>query len=110
LVHTVIVPTRFIPQCFDAVTCWPFIFVRPEWRQDAALIEHEMVHYKEQRNCGVLPWLLLYACSKAFRLGAEVRGYKAQIKAHGITADEAAQYLMRYGTDITRERALAMLA
>lgn len=40
--------TQRIPPGFSAMTLWPFIFVRPEFRHDAALIEHELVHYREQ--------------------------------------------------------------
>jgi hypothetical protein len=106
----VIIATNHIPRNFDAITIWPFILIRPERRHDLSLITHEMVHYREQRNCCVLPWLLLYLLSASFRLAAEVRGYRAQIAAHGITQDEAARYLMQYSVDITRDQAIQLLA
>jgi hypothetical protein len=43
-----IVSTQFVPKGFSAFCVWPFIFVRPEQRKDAFLLEHEMVHYREQ--------------------------------------------------------------
>lgn len=43
-----IISIRFVPQRFAAITFWPFIFVLPEQRGDTALIEHELVHYREQ--------------------------------------------------------------
>lgn len=105
-----IIATEFIPQKFDAITVWPCIFVRPVSLGDAGLITHELVHYREQRACGVLPWLLLYLLSKSFRLAAEVRGYRAQIAAGGITLEAAAGYLVQYGVGVTIERARTLLA
>ncbi len=104
-----IISTRYIPARFDAMTVWPLILVRPASRGDSALLLHEMVHYREQRNCGVLPWLLRYAMSARFRLGAEVRGYRAQLAAGGISLERAAALLMRYGVDITYAQAVALL-
>lgn len=104
-----IIQTNLIPAEFDAITIWPFIFIRPDNANDKALIAHEMVHYIEQRNCGVLPWLIRYALSKKFRLMAEVRGYKKQIQIGGITTTEAANYLVEYGTGISFNDATALL-
>jgi hypothetical protein len=44
---------RLVPASADAITVWPFIFVRPAARADRALIEHELVHYREQARCAV---------------------------------------------------------
>ena len=100
-----IVTTALIPKNFDAVTCWPFIFMRPEYATDKALLVHEMVHYNEQRAAWVLPWLLRYAFSKQFRFEAEVRGYRAQMSAGGINLALATHLLTLYAPDITHERA-----
>ena len=105
-----IISTTLIPREFNALTIWPFMFIRQGHSGDAALIAHEMAHYREQRNCGVLPWLLLYWLSKRFRIAAEVRGYRAQIAAGGITVDQAAQYLVQYGAGITLDRAKELLS
>lgn len=104
-----IVSTNMVPSKFDAVTVWPFIFIRPASRGDAALLTHETVHYKEQRAWLVIPWLLCYGLSKSFRLNAEVRGYKAQIAVNGISVQQAAKYLVEYGTGITYDAAVLML-
>ncbi|MGK5020770.1 hypothetical protein [Janthinobacterium sp. LB2P10] len=104
-----IISSKLIPARFDAITVWPFILIRPEARGDDALLLHEMVHYREQRNCGVLPWLLLYAVSARFRMAAEVRGYRAQLAAGGISLERAAALLMCYGIDITHAQATALL-
>lgn len=105
----VIIQTNHIPDGFDAITVWPFIFMRPSEAADVALVAHEMVHYVEQRNCGVLPWLLRYMVSKKFRLAAEVRGYQKQIKIGGISVEAAASYLTQYRTGISQAEAIKML-
>lgn len=104
-----IVSTRFIPRGFDALTVWPFIFVRPAQRGNAALIEHELVHYREQR--WITPWWVLrYLLSRKFRLVGEVRAYRRQIALGGITQDQAAQMLTHYRLGITFNQAQEALA
>ena len=103
-----IVKTRLIPRRFDAITFWPCIFVRPEHRGDAALIEHELVHYREQRWITPL-WVLRYLLSRKFRLAAEVRAYQRQIALGGITYEQAANMLMHYQLGVTFAQALQSL-
>ena len=99
-----IVTTRLVPRGFDAITAWPFIFIRPEHLHNAALIEHELVHYQEQR--WITPvWVLRYLLSRKFRLAAEVRAYRRQIAIGGITKDQAAQMLTQYRLGISLEQA-----
>ena len=95
-----IVTTRLIPYGFSACALWPFIFVLPEERCNIPLIEHEMVHYREQ--AWVMPlWVFLYLMSKRFRLAAEARAYRRQIELRGISGAEAAQSLLGYRLGIT---------
>lgn len=95
-----IICTCLIPAGFSAMTVWPFIFMRPECRLDTALIEHELVHYREQR--WITPWwIACYLLSRKFRLAAEVRAYRRQIALGGITHAQAAQMLMQYRLGIT---------
>ena len=104
-----IVATDFVPAGFDAITFWPFIFVRPEQRSNTPLIEHELVHYREQ--AWITPvWVLRYLLSKKFRLAAEVRAYTRQIELGGITRDQAAQMLTHYRLGITFNQAQEALA
>ena len=104
-----IVSTRLVPKGFSAWSLWPFIFVRPEERRNAALIEHEMVHYREQ--AWIMPaWVLLYLVSRRFRLAAEVRAYSRQIEIGGISAAQAARALLGYRLCITLEQAHTALA
>ena len=104
-----IVSTRLIPKGFSACSLWPFIFMRPEERRNAALIEHELVHYREQ--AWVMPlWVLLYLVSRKFRLAAEVRAYSRQIELGGIAPGQAAQALLGYQLGITLDQARVALA
>ena len=104
-----IVSTRLIPKGFSACTLWPFIFVRPEQRSNIALIEHELVHYREQ--AWIMPiWVLPYLVSRKFRLAAEIRAYTRQIEMGGVTREQAAHALLSYRLGITFGKAMQALA
>lgn len=103
-----IIKTKFIRPPFQAITVWPVIFVLPDQAKNIGLIEHEMVHYREQAWIAPL-WWLRYVLSKSFRLAAEVRAYKRQIEVGGITRLTAAAMLLNYGLGITLEQALQQL-
>ena len=103
-----IVCTNLIPNGFAAFSFWPFIFVRPAHRSDTALIEHELVHYREQ--AWIVPvWVLLYLVSQKFRLAVEVRAYTRQIQLGGITREQAAHALLAYRLGITLDKAMRAL-
>lgn len=104
-----IVSTNLIPKGFSAVSLWPFIFVRPEHRSDNILIEHELVHYREQAFIVPL-WVLLYLVSRKFRLAAEVRAYTRQIELGGVTREQAAHALLNYRLGITYGKAMQAFA
>lgn len=62
--------TRFVRPGFAATTRGPLIFIRPEYRQDIGLLEHERVHVRQWlRTIGLHS--LLYAISKTYRLSAD---------------------------------------
>lgn len=104
-----IVSTRLIPKGFSACSVWPFIFVRPEQRSDIALIEHELVHFREQ--AWIMPvWVLFYLVSRKFRLAAEIRAYTRQIEMGGLTREQAAQALLSYRLGISFGKAMQALA
>jgi len=100
-----IVSTRLVPRGFDAITLWPLILIRPEHRRNSGLIEHELVHYREQAWIAPV-WWLRYLLSRRFRLAAEVRAYRRQIELGGMTQDQAAQMLTHYRLGITADQAL----
>lgn len=102
-----IIKTTLIKKPFQAISIWPVILVLPDQANNVGLIEHEMVHYREQAWIAPL-WWLRYVLSKSFRLAAEVRAYKRQIEVGGITRLTAAAMLLNYGLDITLEQALQL--
>ena len=103
-----IISTRFVPKGFSACSLWPFILVRPEHRRNIALIEHELVHYREQ--AWIMPaWVLLYFVSRKFRLAAEVRAYNRQIELGGLSREQAAQALLGYRLGISLDKAVKAL-
>lgn len=70
---------RFIPERFAACTRGPFIFIRPEYRDDIGLLEHEKTHVKQwYRTLGLHSFLYLF--SKNYRLKSEVEAYRQQSK------------------------------
>ena len=104
-----IITTKLIVKGFSGFSLWPFIFVRPEHRSDFSLIEHELVHYREQ--AWITPfWVLLYLVSRKFRLGAEVRAYTRQIELGGVSKGEAAHALLSYRLGISYNEAMRALA
>ena len=103
-----ILKTTLIPKGYQAMSLWPFILVLPEFSSDKGLIEHEMVHYKEQAWATPV-WWARYLLSKSFRQAAEVRAYKKQIEVGGITKEWAAAMLCTYGLNITATEAFDLL-
>lgn len=104
-----IIETRLLPGFIYGLAIWPFIFVQPSFRNHHGLIQHELVHFHEQRRWLVLPWLIAYLASKRFRLHAELRAYRRQIEVGGISVNRAANSLLRYRLGITRQQALSLL-
>lgn len=99
--------TKLLPRRFDAMTVWPFIFVRPQSAKDAALIEHELVHWREQAWSPL--WWPRYLLSRRFRQAAEVRAYRRQIEC-GADPHVCARHLSTgYQLDLSHEAALELL-
>lgn len=81
---------------FDALTVYPFIFIRPSQRHNIGLLAHEMVHYNEQKAAWVVPWLVKYLFSKEFRIAAEERAYAVQLEMGALSKEDVAYYLSLY--------------
>ena len=104
-----IIKTNLVPKPYWAMTIWPFILVRPEHADNKPIIVHETVHFNEQGLFFPI-WWLRYLLSTKFRVAAEVRAYKAQIAAGGLTIVEAAHWLMTYDKSLTLEVAIQLLS
>lgn len=95
---------------FDAITIWPFIFIRKGRENDTALIAHEKAHLDDQLYGFVLPWWIAYLLSKSFRFNAEVIGHAAEIRAGGCSIQWAAAHIANaYKTGCTFAQAEAAL-
>lgn len=96
-----------VPNGFDGMTLWPFIFILPECANDVGLLAHEQVHY--QRMAWWSPvWWLLYLLFPPFRVREEVLAYKVSIQ-HGMPLGKAAWWLCRYDSRMTLTKALDLL-
>lgn len=92
-----------------AATRGPVVFIRPEYKDDIGLREHEMTHVKQWfASLGLHSFLYLF-CAK-YKLWAEVQAYKVQLKySPGREALFAGFIANRYGLDISQEEALRLL-
>lgn len=91
---------RFIPKDYAACTRGPCIFIRPEYRGDIGLLEHEKVHVRQWvRTLGVHS--ILYLMSKKYRLRAEVEAYRKQLVYSPGREELFAGFIAyRYGLDV----------
>lgn len=106
----VIYTNKFIPEKFAATTYGPVVLIRPKYKNDKGLLEHEKVH--------VWQWVmsfglhsLLYKFSKKYRLEAEVCAYKEQIKYYSVDNTELfAEFIAsKYDLDISKDEAVILL-
>jgi hypothetical protein len=106
--HFVFYTNRFIPRRFAAHTRGPVIFIRPEYRDDHGLLEHEIVHVRQWYRNPLFG--LFYKFSARFRLNAEVEAYRKQLKSSPNNRDLFAHYIAsKYNLDITQEQAAKLL-
>lgn len=68
-----------VPKKYAAYSYGPIIFVRPEYREDYALIHHEQVHSRQFWRAFGLHGIR-YMLSKDYRFKSEVDAYGEQIK------------------------------
>ena len=92
---------HFLKPQFKGMTFGPLIFIRPEWKGDAGLLEHEQMHVKQfWRTFGV--HALLYTFSPGYRLKAEAEAYKCQYRIHPDRLLLYAEFIAtRYNLHIT---------
>lgn len=87
------------------------VFLRPERRDDDALLAHEKVHCEQMLRVGWLAWWWRYLTDEAFRFDAEVQAYRRQAELRPQHIYIYAMALAtRYRLDVTYEEALAALS
>jgi hypothetical protein len=100
---------RFIPERYDAINLFFVILIRPEFKDDKALLEHERVHTRQVlRTFGL--HIIMYHASKKWRLKSELEAYKVSVK-YGMPIDHAALLISNnYDLEISPTNAALMLA
>lgn len=100
---------RFVPSNSAGCTRGPVIFIRPEYKDDIGLLEHEKVHVKQwYRTLGLHS--LLYLFSKDYKLKSEVEAYKKQLEYSPESIDLFAEYLSEdYGLNISVDKVKELL-
>ena len=68
-----------IPKGFAGITLGPFIFIRPKYKADKGLLEHEKVHVRQfWQMFPFFHWFYLF--DKVARLNLELEAYREQLK------------------------------
>lgn len=114
MIHVVITTNSniLIPEIYGAMTRGFFIFIRPEHKENYALIEHEKVHVKQFWRSFCLH-AFRYKFSKEYRLRCEVEAFKRQLEYLRNDNNQRkyfAKYLSEnYDLDITFGEAFILL-
>lgn len=107
----VIYSDRLVPDRFAGCSYGPIVAIRPIYRNDKGLHEHEFVHARQfWRGLG-LGHALRYKFSRAYRLRCEVEAYREQL--YWTPFDRAplfARFLVdKYDLGITFDEAMELL-
>jgi hypothetical protein len=87
-----------------------FIKIRPGYKDDVGLLEHEKTHVKQFWCWGIFH-ILLYSYCAAYRQNCEVAAYRIQLKFSPDQLDWFAQRLSEmYNLNITQDDARKLLA
>ena len=93
-----------IPERFAGMTLGPFVFIRPSYKDDIGLLNHELTHVKQFWKNPLMG--LLYQFSKKYRLQYEAEAYNTQLKYAPSRLDLFAGYLVsNYNLQITLDEA-----
>ena len=71
---------KWIPSPHAGVSYGPLVVIRPSYKHDKGLLEHELFHSKQAYKLLLLPYMLLYKFSECFRLKQEVEAYRVQLR------------------------------
>lgn len=101
---------RLIPQGSAGCARGPVIFIRPKYKDDKGLLEHEKVHRRQWlRTLSLHSFLYLFV--PEYRLASEVEAYKEQAKHY--TDDRLPRFARfiatKYDLNVTEEAVLLLL-
>lgn len=99
---------RFVPEKAAGCARGPFIFIRPKYKDDIGLLEHEKVHVRQwYRTFGLHSFLYLF--SEKYRLKSEVEAYRKQLE-YSDDIDLFAKYISEdYNINISIDEAKKLL-
>jgi hypothetical protein len=80
----VIYSDRLVPDRFAGCCYGPLIAIRPVYRADRGLHEHEFVHARQWWRGLGLGHALRYRFSRAYRLRCEVEAYREQMRWYAV--------------------------
>ena len=114
MLYTLFISNEVIPEGSAGCTKAWFIYIRPAYKEDRPLLEHEKIHVRQfWRTLGF--HALFYLLSKTYRLNAEVEAYRVQLSYCNEWDKEinrqkfAERISTKYGLDITEEDAYKLL-
>lgn len=102
----IIYTDKLIPAGKAACTRGPIIFIRPQYKGDLGLLEHERTHVRQWwRTCG---WhSLWYASNKKYRYQSEIEAYREQLKFSPQELLTFAVFIVdKYGLDVELEKVM----
>ena len=70
--------TNLLPGSIAAIALWPFVLIRPEYRGNATMHQHERIHLRQQIEMLVIPfylWYLIEYLVKLIRYGDHFSAY-----------------------------------
>lgn len=112
MVYKTFYTDKFVQKNHVASTRGCFIFIRPQYKDDFGLHEHEKVHVAQFWRLPVIH-SILYFLSKEYRLTCEVDAYKEQLKYcdDSVAAKEqfASFIATKYNLNISKEEAEKLL-
>jgi hypothetical protein len=102
---------RFVSPTARGTTRGFLIFIRPQYKDDRGLLEHEKVHRKQFFKHGLFIHSLLYKFVPEYRIASEVEAFREQ--ARWYEDDRLPHFAKiiatRYGLNVTEEAALKLL-
>lgn len=73
---------NFVVDGFAATTRGPFIFIRPEYKDDKGLLEHEQTHVRQFLSDYIWLFVYRYKFSRYYRKEYEAEAYANQAKCY----------------------------
>jgi hypothetical protein len=94
----VVVANWMKPTRLKGLTLYPWIFVRPELRNDAVLLNHERIHWEQQRELTLPVFLALYGLNFLFNVarfaGMVTLAYRAIVFEREAKENEGDSYYL----------------